>query len=78
MTEFIDEKEKEWEKLKLKWSVPSSTKPKLQEKSKLSLNEKQTESESLSDIVDSLQKQLEGTNPPNQKELQGEYYGFIM
>ena len=59
MAEFIDDKEKEWEKLKLKWSVPSPTKPKLQEKSKLSLNEKQTESESLSNMVNSLQKQIE-------------------
>ena len=59
MTEFPDEKEQEWEKLKLKWSSPSSTKPKSQEKSKLSFNEKQTESESLTNMVNSLQKQLE-------------------
>ena len=40
-------------------STPSPIKSTLQEKPKLPLNEKQIESESLSDIVDSLQKQLE-------------------
>ncbi len=59
MDEYVDEKAQKWKDLKLKWSTPSSTKSPLQEKPKLPLNEKQIESESLSDIVNSLQKQLE-------------------
>ena len=59
MDEYVDEKAQKWKDLKLKWSTPSSTKSTLQEKPKSSLNEKQIESESLSDIVNSLQKQLE-------------------
>ena len=54
--------QKMWQKmvfLKLKWSTQSLTKSPLQEKPKSSSNEKQIESESLSDIVNSLQKQLE-------------------
>ena len=59
MDEYVDEKVQKWNELKLKWSTSSSIKPTFQEKSKLPLNEKQIESESLSDIVNSLQKQLE-------------------
>ena len=59
MDEYVDEKAQKWKDLKLKWSTPSPIKSTLQEKQKPSLNEKQIESESLSDIVDSLQKQLE-------------------
>ena len=59
MDEYVDEKAQKWKDLKLKWSTPSSTKSTLQEKPKSSLNEKQIESESLSDIVNSLQKQLD-------------------
>ena len=59
MDEYVDEKAQKWKDLKLKWSTPSSTKSMLQEKPKSPLNEKQIESESLSDIVNSLQKQLE-------------------
>ena len=59
MTEYADEKDQKWKDLKLKWSAPAPLKPKIQEKSKLSINEKQTESESLFDIVTSMQKQLE-------------------
>ena len=59
MDEYVDEKAQKWKDLKLKWSTPSTIKSTLQEKPKSSLNEKQIESESLSDIVNSLQKQLE-------------------
>ena len=59
MDEYVDEKAQKWKDLKLKWSTPSPIKSTLQEKPKSSLNEKQIESESLSDIVNSLQKQLE-------------------
>ena len=59
MDEYVDEKAQKWKDLKLKWSTPSSIKSTHQEKPKSSLNEKQIESESLSDIVNSLQKQLE-------------------
>ena len=59
MDEYVDEKAQKWKDLKLKWSTPSTIKSTLQEKPKLSLNEKQIESESLSDIVNSLQKQLD-------------------
>ncbi|MBT5171379.1 MAG: hypothetical protein HOL90_03785 [Candidatus Nitrosopelagicus sp.] len=59
MDEYVDEKAQKWKDLKLKWSTPSPIKSTLQEKPKLPLNEKQIESESLSDIVNSLQKQLE-------------------
>lgn len=59
MDEYVDEKAQKWKDLKLKWSTPSPIKSTLQEKPQSSLNEKQIESESLSDIVDSLQKQLE-------------------
>ena len=59
MDEYVDEKAQKWKDLKLKWSTPSSIKSTHQEKPKSSLNEKQIESESLSDIVISLQKQLE-------------------
>ena len=56
MDEYVDEKAQKWKDLKLKWSTPSPIKSTLQEKPKSSLNEKQIESESLSDIVNSLQK----------------------
>ena len=59
MDEYVDEKAQKWKDLKLKWSTPSPIKSTLQEKPQSSLNEKQIESESLSDIVNSLQKQLE-------------------
>ena len=59
MDEYVDEKAQKWKDLKLKWSTPPPTKSTLQEKPKSPLNEKQIESESLSDIVNSLQKQLE-------------------
>ena len=59
MDEYADEKSQKWKELKLKWSTPSPIKSTHQEKPKSSLNEKQIESESLSDIVNSLQKQLE-------------------
>ncbi len=59
MDEYVDEKAQKWKDLKLKWSTPSPIKSTLQEKPKSPLNEKQIESESLSDIVNSLQKQLE-------------------
>ena len=59
MDEYVDEKAQKWKDLKLKWSTPSPIKSTLQEKQKPSLNEKQIESESLSDIVNSLQKQLD-------------------
>ena len=59
MDEYVDEKVQKWKDLKLKWSTPSPIKSTLQEKPKSPLNEKQIESESLSDIVNSLQKQLE-------------------
>ena len=59
MDEYVDEKAQKWKDLKLKWSTPSPIKSTLKEKQKPSLNEKQIESESLSDIVNSLQKQLE-------------------
>jgi chromosome segregation ATPase len=59
MDEYVDEKSQKWKDLKLKWSTPSPIKSTLQEKPKSPLNEKQIESESLSDIVNSLQKQLE-------------------
>jgi len=59
MDEYVDEKAQKWKDLKLKWSTPSPIKSTLKEKPQSSLNEKQIESESLSDIVDSLQKQLE-------------------
>ena len=59
MDEYVDEKAQKWKDLKLKWSTPSSIKSTHQEKPKSSLNEKQIESESLSDIVNSLQKQLD-------------------
>ena len=59
MDEYVDEKAQKWKDLKLKWSTPSPIKSTLKEKPQSSLNEKQIESESLSDIVNSLQKQLE-------------------
>ena len=59
MTEYADEKDQKWKELKLKWSAPSPMKPKIQEKSKSSTKEKQIEPESLTDISNSLQKQLE-------------------
>ncbi|MDB3956394.1 hypothetical protein N9385_01820 [Candidatus Nitrosopelagicus sp.] len=59
MDEYVDEKAQKWKDLKLKWSTPSPIKSTHQEKPKSSLNEKQIESESLSDIVNSLQKQLD-------------------
>ena len=59
MYEYVDDKSQKWNDLKLKWSTPSPIKSTLQEKQKPLLNEKQIESESLSDIVNSLQKQLE-------------------
>ena len=59
MDGYVDEKSQKWKDLKLKWSIPSPIKSTLKEKPQSSLNEKQIESESLSDIVNSLQKQLE-------------------
>ena len=59
MDGYVDEKSQKWKDLKLKWSTPSPIKSTLKEKPKSPLNEKQIESESLSDIVNSLQKQLE-------------------
>ena len=59
MTEYTDEKDQKWKELKLKWSTSSSIKSNIQEKPKSSLNEKHTDSKSISDIVNSLQKQLE-------------------
>ena len=40
MTEYVDEQDHKWEELKLKWSVPSPMKPKIQEKSKSFTKEK--------------------------------------
>jgi len=59
MTEYADEKDQKWNELKLKWSSHSSLKSKIQDKPKSFLNEKQTESNSLSNIVNSLEKKLE-------------------
>ena len=59
MTEYADEKDQKWNELKLKWSSHSSLKSKIQDKPKSFLNEKQTESSSLSNIVNSLEKKLE-------------------
>ena len=59
MTEYADEKDQKWNELKLQWSTNSSLKSKIQDKPKSFLNEKQTESSSLSNIVNSLEKKLE-------------------
>jgi hypothetical protein len=59
MAEYTDEKDQKWKELKLKWSSFSPPKPIIQEKPKSSLNEKQPKSKSLSDLDNSLQKQLE-------------------
>jgi hypothetical protein len=59
MTEHINEKDQKWEELKLKWSVSPSLTPKIQDPQNLKLKEKETESKSLSDIVNSLEKKIE-------------------
>jgi len=59
MTEPINEKDQKWKELKLKWSVSPSLTPKIQEPQNLKLKEKETESKSLSDIVNSLEKKIE-------------------
>ena len=59
MTEYVDEKDQKWNELKLKWSSSSSPKSTIQEKQKLPLNKKQTQSNSLSNLIDLQQAQLE-------------------
>jgi|TARA_B110000263_G_C15289468_1_gene502513 chromosome segregation ATPase len=59
MTEYVDENDQKWNELKLKWSTRSQMKPQIHEKSKSLVNEKQTIAKSLSDLTNSLQKQLE-------------------
>ena len=59
MTEYADEKDQKWKELKSKWSAVSLSKPIIQEPTKSALNKKQTESKSLSDLSNSLQKQLD-------------------
>ena len=60
MTEYANDKDQKWEELKSKWS--SSMEEKIQIIPKPILNEKQIESESLSDIINSLQNQLQEKN----------------